>query len=179
VATDGSVLFGVSYHSWLVSTKTEHIYLWGGGPGDRLPLYMTSYRSEPGGICEGLAELGVLTQSGRINTRSVRMVCDNEVAVKLCNQKLTTRIYASTESDWDLLKTYHILQDEWCKEIPMGQGTRGQGREGIDTIRAAEHRGRSTRRHFPVEEKMLFIQGTYETATGITALGWKTKGLHH
>jgi hypothetical protein len=45
VATDGSVLFGVGYHSWLVSTKEEHTLLHGGGPEDGAPLYMTSYRS--------------------------------------------------------------------------------------------------------------------------------------
>jgi hypothetical protein len=42
VATDGSVLFGVGYHSWLVSTKDEHILLHGGGPDDGAPLYMMS-----------------------------------------------------------------------------------------------------------------------------------------
>jgi hypothetical protein len=33
-------------------------------------------------------------------------------------QQWTISIYHSTESDWDLLKTFHSLQDEWCKEIP-------------------------------------------------------------
>jgi hypothetical protein len=30
---------------------------------------------------------------------------------------LISSIYHNTESDWDLLKTFHILQDDWCKEI--------------------------------------------------------------
>jgi hypothetical protein len=46
VATDGSVLFRVGYHSWLVSTKYEHILLRGGGPDDGAQLYMPSCRSE-------------------------------------------------------------------------------------------------------------------------------------
>jgi hypothetical protein len=117
VATNGSVLFSVGYHSWLVSAKDEHILLHGGGPDDGAPLYMTSYRSELGGICAGLAVIGVLARSGRIKIKSVRLVCNNEAAVKRCNQKLTSSIYHNTESDWDLLKTFHSLQNEWCKEI--------------------------------------------------------------
>jgi hypothetical protein len=42
VATDGSGLFGVGYHSWLISTKDEHTLLHGGGPDYGAPLYMTS-----------------------------------------------------------------------------------------------------------------------------------------
>jgi hypothetical protein len=60
----------------------------------------------------------ILARSGIINLRSVRMVCDKEAAVKRCRQKLTASIYNNTESDWDLLKTYHTLRDEWCKDIP-------------------------------------------------------------
>jgi hypothetical protein len=67
VATDRPVLFGVGYHSWLIATKTEQILLRGGGPNDGSTLYMTSYRSELGGICTGLAAIGVLARSGRIN----------------------------------------------------------------------------------------------------------------
>jgi hypothetical protein len=49
VATDGSVLFDVGYHSWVVSTKDEEIIISGGGPDDGAPNQMTSYRSELGG----------------------------------------------------------------------------------------------------------------------------------
>jgi hypothetical protein len=106
-------------HNWLISTKDEHKLLHGGGPDNGAQLYMTSYRSELGDTCAGLAVIGVLvlTRSGRINIRTVQLVCDNEAAVKRCNQKLTSSIYHNTESDWDLLKTFHSLQDEWCKEI--------------------------------------------------------------
>jgi hypothetical protein len=104
LATDGSVLFGVGYHSWLIVTKTEHVILQGGGPDDNSPTSMTSYRSDLGGICAGLVVIGVLARSGRINLLYVRMVCDNKAAVKRCNQKLTASIYHNTECDWDMLK---------------------------------------------------------------------------
>jgi hypothetical protein len=110
IATDGSILFGVGYHSWLIATKTEHVILRGRGSEDGSSTYMMLYRSELGGICAGLAAVGVLARSGRIDLRSVRMVCDNEAAVKRCNQKLTASIYHNTECDWDLLKIYHTLR---------------------------------------------------------------------
>jgi hypothetical protein len=117
VSNDGSVLFGMGYNSWIIATKTEQVLLRDGVPNDGSPLYMTSYRSELGGICAGVAAIGVLTRSGRINTRPVRVVCDNEATVKRCNQKLTASIYHNTESNWDLLKTYHTLRDEWSRDI--------------------------------------------------------------
>jgi hypothetical protein len=50
VAMDGSVLFGVGYHSWVIATSYEDILLTGGGPDDSEPLLMTSYWSELGGV---------------------------------------------------------------------------------------------------------------------------------
>jgi hypothetical protein len=46
IATDGSVLFGVGYHGWVLATKEEKILLRGGGPDDGIQSLMTSYRSE-------------------------------------------------------------------------------------------------------------------------------------
>jgi hypothetical protein len=137
IATEGSVLFGVGYHSCLIATKTEQVIDRGGGPDDGSSLYMTLYRSELGGICAGLAAIGVLARSGRINLRAVRMVCGNEAAVKRCNQKLTASIYHNTLCDWDLLKTYHILCEELCRYIPTKlQWVKGNAdREGRDLTR--------------------------------------------
>jgi hypothetical protein len=87
VATDGSALFDVEYHIWMVSTKDEDIIISGGGPDDGGPSQMTSYRSELGGICAGMAVIGTMARSGKINIISVRFVCENESAVKRCNQK--------------------------------------------------------------------------------------------
>jgi hypothetical protein len=131
------VLFGVGYHSWLIATKTDQILQRGGGPDGGSPLYMTSYRSELGGICAGLTVIGVLARSGQINLRSVRMVCNNEAAVKRCNQNLTANIYHSTESEWDLLKPYHSLRDEWCRDIQTKvQWVKGHAdREGKELAR--------------------------------------------
>jgi ribonuclease HI len=131
------VLFGVGYHSWLIATKIEKVILRGGGPEDGSPLYMTSYQSELGGICAGLAAIRVLARSSRINLCSVKMVYDNEAAVKSCNQKLTASIYNNTKCDWDLLKTYHTLREEWCQDIPTKvQWVKGHAdREGRDLTR--------------------------------------------
>jgi hypothetical protein len=65
------------------------------------------------------------------------MVCDNEAAVKRCNQKLTSSIYHNTECVGDLLKTYHTLREEWCRDIPTKvQWVKGHAyREGRDLTR--------------------------------------------
>jgi hypothetical protein len=49
VATDGSVLFGGGYHSWILALDNEEIITSGGGTDDGSSAYMTSYRSELGG----------------------------------------------------------------------------------------------------------------------------------
>jgi hypothetical protein len=60
IANDGSVLFGVGYHGWVLATKKETILLCGGGPDDGIQSPMTSYRSELGGLVAGLVALGTL-----------------------------------------------------------------------------------------------------------------------
>jgi ribonuclease HI len=119
VATDVSVLFNMGYHSWVVSTKDEEIIISGGGPNDGAPNQMTSYRSELGGVCAGMAVIGTMARSGKINIRSVRFVCDNEVAVKRCNQKETNRVFHNTEGDWDLVSTYRDLKRPRCDNIDV------------------------------------------------------------
>jgi hypothetical protein len=48
IATDGSVIFGVGYHGWVLSTIEETILLNGGGPDDGIQSLMTSYQSKLG-----------------------------------------------------------------------------------------------------------------------------------
>jgi hypothetical protein len=43
VAMNGSILFDVGYHSWIVSTKDEDIIVSRGGPDDGAPKHMASY----------------------------------------------------------------------------------------------------------------------------------------
>jgi hypothetical protein len=63
VATDGSVVFGVGYHSWIITTMDENVIISVGGPDDGEPPLMTSYRSELGGLASSLAVLGMLERS--------------------------------------------------------------------------------------------------------------------
>jgi hypothetical protein len=56
---------------------------------------------------------------------------------KKVQSKLTASIYHNTECDWDLLKTYHTLREEWCRDIPTKvQWVKGHAdREGRDLMR--------------------------------------------
>jgi hypothetical protein len=49
VATYGSVLFGVGYHSKILALEKNEIITSGGRPDDGASAYMTSYRSDLGG----------------------------------------------------------------------------------------------------------------------------------
>jgi hypothetical protein len=145
---------------------------------------MTPYRSELDGIRAGMALIGVLARSRCINIIAVQLVCDDEAAVKRCNQKLTSSIYHNTESDRGLLKTFHSLQYEWCKEIPpkvhwvkwhADRGDRALTPDEWLNIEAdlladkirEEARGpygaRPNCSHWPVEKTTLFIQGAKVT----------------
>jgi ribonuclease HI len=119
VATDGSVLFDVGYHSWVVSTKDEEIIISGGGPDDGAPNQMALYRSELEGVCAGIAVIGTMARSGKINIRSVRFISDNEAAVTRCNQKQTKSVFHNKEGDWDLVSTYRDLKRQWCDKIDV------------------------------------------------------------
>jgi hypothetical protein len=76
VAMDGSVVFGVGCHSWVVTMDKEQVLLMGGGTDDGDQLMMTSYMSELGGIVSGLAVIGTLVRSGKIKVKTVKFVCD-------------------------------------------------------------------------------------------------------
>jgi hypothetical protein len=69
VAIDGSVVFGVGYHSWTVAMDKEQVLLMVGGPDDADQLLMTSYRSELCGIASGLAVISALIRSGKIKVK--------------------------------------------------------------------------------------------------------------
>jgi hypothetical protein len=137
LSTDGLVEFGIGYHSWVIVMADEYIVISGDGPGGGNPMYMMSYRLELGGLCTVFADLGVLTRFGKINIRSIKMVCDNLAAVTRAKQRLTSSVYHNTECDWDLLKTFHELKDNWCKHIGVDvQWVKGHtDREGQSLIR--------------------------------------------
>jgi hypothetical protein len=120
VATDGSVLFGVGYHRWVIATSDEDILLTGGCPDDGDPLPMTSYRSELGGLAAALAVLGTLARSpGLINIRLVKCVCDNKPAILASNRQPTDSIFHKKETDFDVMSTIQELQEMWRNSLDI------------------------------------------------------------
>jgi hypothetical protein len=115
IATDGSVLFGVGYHGWVLATKDEKIIRRGGAPYDGIQSLMTSYRWELGGLVTGLAVL--LFCAGTINIRSVLFLCNNESAVTVARRPTSNSIFHNTKCDWDLIVTIQDLIVRWCKGI--------------------------------------------------------------
>jgi hypothetical protein len=78
ITTDGSVLFGLGYHGWILETKDETILLRGGGPDDGIQSLMTSYRSELGGLVASLAVLGTLFRAGTFNIQLIRFAITDQ-----------------------------------------------------------------------------------------------------
>jgi hypothetical protein len=109
VATDGPVVFGVGYRIWVIVTDTKKVLLKGGGPDDGDQLLMTSYRSELWGIASGLAVISTLARSGKIKVKSIKLVCDNEAAVKVCMRKRTQSVFHRTEGDYNIVSTIQYL----------------------------------------------------------------------
>jgi hypothetical protein len=66
-----------------------------------------------------MAVIGTMARSGEIKIRPVRFVCDNESAVKQCNQKQTKSVFHKPEGDWDLVSTYRDLKRQWCNNIDV------------------------------------------------------------
>jgi hypothetical protein len=113
ISTDGSVLFGVGYHSLLIAMKDKYTLLAGGGPDDGPGRYMTSCRSELGGIIAGLTVLGTILCSGRTNVRSIKFICDNSAAIMASKRDLTQSIFHRIEGNHDLITMMKYLQLNW------------------------------------------------------------------
>jgi hypothetical protein len=119
IATDGSILFGVGYHNWILATETEDIPLAGGGLDNGPGKCMTSYRSELGGIIAGPAVIGTLLRSGLINARNIAFICDNSAAILASKRELTQSILHKTEGDHDLIATMKYLHHNWCNNTEV------------------------------------------------------------
>jgi hypothetical protein len=113
-ATDGSIIFGVGYHNWVVATEDEDILLQGGETDKGDLFLMQSYRSELGGVVvEGLAVLMTIRRSGLVNIASVMFLCDNESTVLSTTSPLTDNIFHCIEGDHDLVSMIKDLQENW------------------------------------------------------------------
>jgi hypothetical protein len=111
--------------------ETEDILLVGGGQDDGPGRYMASYRSELGGIISGIAVLGTLLRSGRINARSIKFICDNSTTILASKKILKQRIFHKTEGDHDFIAIMKYLQHSWCNNTEVMhmwvKGNKGRG----------------------------------------------------
>jgi hypothetical protein len=49
--------------------------------------------------------------------KPVKLVCDNEAAVKVFTRKRTHSVFHRTEGDHDLISKIQYLQDTWCQDL--------------------------------------------------------------
>jgi hypothetical protein len=119
VATEGSMMLPVGYHSWTLALNNEEIITSGGGPDDGASAYMTSYRSELVGIIAGLAAIGMLHRSGLVCLRHIKFVCDNSASIIAAKRTVTQSIFHRLESDYNLISTMKFLQGNWCNNYDI------------------------------------------------------------
>jgi hypothetical protein len=114
------VLFGVGYHSWILALYNEEIITSGGRPDDEASAYMTSYRSELGGIISGMVAIGMLHRLGLVRLCHIKFVCYNSAAIITAiiaaKRTVTQNILHRLESDYDLISTMKFLQGNWCRD---------------------------------------------------------------
>jgi hypothetical protein len=115
IETDGAVIFGVGYHSWILTLDNEEIIASRGGPDDGASPYMTSYRSDLGGIKAGLAAIGMLHRSGLVCILHINFLCDNSAAIVAAKRTVTQSIFNRLETDYDMISTMKFLQGKWCR----------------------------------------------------------------
>jgi hypothetical protein len=118
VSTDISVLFGVGYHSWILALENKEM-ITSGGPDDGASAYMTSYRSELGGIIAGMAAIGMLHRSGLVCFCHIKFVCDNSTSIIAAKRTVTQSIFHRLESDYDLISMMKFLQENWCRDYEI------------------------------------------------------------
>jgi hypothetical protein len=51
--------------------------------------------------------------------KSVKLLCNNEAAVKVCTRKRTQSVFHRTEGDHKLVSTIQYLQDNWCQDLEV------------------------------------------------------------
>lgn len=111
--SDGSVHQGIGSHAWLFSDAAGAILLRGAGPDDAGSLFMTSYRSELGGLTALLCLLKHILQLRNVLTGQCTIYCDNSAALNnVFKPSLDAGIYPLLESDYDLLGVARLLLSE-------------------------------------------------------------------
>jgi hypothetical protein len=104
------LVFGVGYHGWILALDNEEIITSGGGPDDGASAYMTSYRSELGGIITGMMAIGMLHRSGLVCFRHIKFGCDNSTVIIAAKRTVTQSVFHRLKSDYYLISTMRFLQ---------------------------------------------------------------------
>jgi hypothetical protein len=109
--SDGSVTNGTGSHGWVFSNDTNP-NLQGAGPDDGHPDYMTSYRSELGGLIAVLYIIHRICAAYNIQSGKVQYYCDNKGVIQnvfhpLCQPSITTFM----ETDSELVAAARALID--------------------------------------------------------------------